>query len=319
MPQARGSLSQLVMLDETTLGVANGTNALRLPFISYDVKLTQPLKRSRALQGNRNPTIPYLDEKSLGGSLVIQPDVRSISHVLRHAIGVPVTTGIGPYVHEYKPGTLPVGFTLEPYFSDLALALQHAGCRINGFSFEVGTSGCLEMTLDIVGVDETNVARLDAAPVLYAVSPLKLGNAILSQTGAAIVTATKFGVNFSNDIEQVRTVGNAGKVHSLPEGFAIPSGSLEVLFESMAQYNKAKNETEDSLKIEFPSAATGAGHELEFEFQEVRYSVSGPPIPGPTGIRCMLDWEAHYDNGAAAASIVARVTNDLATVASIPA
>lgn len=319
MTMARGSLSQLVMLDETVLGVADGTTGLRLPFISYDVKLSQPLNESRVLQGNRNRTAPYLDEKSLGGSVVIQPDVRSISHVMRHALGVPTVTGAGPYVHEFKPGTMPVGFTLEPYFSDLPLALQHKGCRINGFSFEVGTGGCLEMTLDIVGVDEGNAARLDAAPVLYAVTPLKNASVVLTQGGVTLLTATKFGVQYGNDIEQVRTIGNGGKVYSLPEGFAMPNGTLEVLFESMTQYNKAKNETEDSLKIVWDSTATGAGHQFEIEMQEIRYQVSGPAIQGPNGVRASIDWQGYYDNGSEAASIVARVTNDLATVTAIPA
>lgn len=390
MTQARGSLSQLVMLDETTLGTADGTLGLRLPFISYDVKLAQALKESRALQGNRNRTIPYLDEKALAGTCLIQPDVRSISHVMRHAIAVPVTTfsvgtptvtagGTGytsapavgftggggsgaaatavltgdavtsftitnagsgytsaptvsftggggsgatgtvaaaaPYVHEYKPGTLPVGMTLEPYFSDITLALQHAGCRINGFSFEVGSSGCLEMSLDIVGVDETNESRMDSSPLLYAVSPLKMGDAQFYQDGSLLYTGTKFSLQYSNDIEQIRTIGNGGKVYSLPEGFAVVNFSFEVLFESMTQYNKAKNATEASHKIVFPSAATGTGHQLEFEMQECFYQVSGPAIPGPTGIRVMMDGQAFYDNGAETASLVCRVTNDLAAAA----
>ena len=112
--------------------------------------------------------------------------------------------------------------TVEPYFSDLALALQHAGCRINGFSCDVGTSGCLEMSLDIVGVDEpTPVSRLDASPCLYVAAPLKMVNVVLSQTGSTLLTATKFGVTFGNDLEQIRTIGNGGKLHSSPEGFAI--------------------------------------------------------------------------------------------------
>lgn len=394
MTQARGSYFLVTLTDETTLGTADGTTSIQIPTISYDVKLTQPLMQSNALRGTRHRTAPYLGEKTVAGTWVIQPDARSIAHIFRHAIAVPVTTGgiggtpvitapgsgytsatvafsggtgsgatatvqvaagevtgititnpgsgytvgapptatisgdgtgatatvaLAVYTHEYKPGVLPVGFTLEPYFSDLAIPLQHTGCRVNGFSFSVGTSGCLEMTLDIVGVDETNAARLDSAPILYAVEPLKYNSVVLSQTGSTLRTATKFDVNFGNDLEQVRTIGNGGKIYSLPEGFADSSGAMEVLFESMTQYNKAKNETEDSLKIELPSPATGTYDEVELEWQEVRYAVGGVPVQGPNGVRAPLDWQAHYENGSEASSFVARVTNGLSSVATIPA
>ena len=50
---------------------------------------------------------------------------------------------------------------------------------------------------------------------------------------------------------------------------------------------------------------------MEFEIQELLYSVNGVPIEGPQGLIVSLDFEGYYDDGSEASNIVARVTNNV--------
>ena len=319
MAHAKGSQALLTMGRETTFGTAATGNFLQLPIISTDLGISQDLIRSQALQGSRHRTEPVLNEKSGQGAIVMQADVRSIGFILSELLALPTTTGINPYTHVFKPGTtLPTGVTFEKWFSDISIALQYIGGKIGGLSFEVTSGGLLQVTAQVQCADEANSGRIDSAPYKYNIIPFRMPSVTLTEGGSATTKATRFSLEFDNELEPIRTVGNSGKVQNILEGWASVRGSLEVIFEDMTMYNKAKNATESSLKVKFPSV-TDAAHYLEFEMQEVRYAVASPPIQGPGGIMCSLDWEAFYDNGAGASSFIVTLVNDVTVYTSIPA
>lgn len=318
MPQARGSKAQLRAYYEATYGQTPAArNGVRLPAIDIGVGLSQGLVQSRVLQGNRSETMPVLDSKTVGGTTTIQPDVRSIGWILRHLFGSYAVTGTAPtYTHTFKVDAISGSYMLEKFFSDLGFALQYIGCKPNGLTWDIGTGGIQEASIDWVGQDEIYAAAPeDAAPLLHAVVGFKTPSVTLSQGGSALTKATRFGINIANNIEGTRTVGNGGLISEAPEGVISVTGGFEVIFDSMTQYNKARNQTEEALVVTYPAAG---GHSLQFLLDEVQYEVASPAVPSPAGLTVGMNYRAYYDDAVAASSIRAILVNDVATYAAIP-
>lgn len=317
--QEKGSVASLVLARETTWATLAAGNGLQLPIISVEGGLQQALSSSEALQGNRNPTQPFLDAKNVNLTVNLQPDVRSIGFVLCEIFGLPTTTGAGPYTHVFKVGsTLPIGTSLEKFFGVNSLVAQVLGGKWNGYSFTTTRGGALKMACPVVGADEVfGGARIDAAPYKYVVEPLKMGSLEVYKGGARTRKMTKFDMAFTNQLEEIETVGNDSRVGNILEGTVAPTGAVGFLLESWAEVNEATAGTEVGFKAKFPG--TTAGHYAQVEYQEAQLAVSSPPIPGPGGINVEFDVIGFYTNGSEASSVVWTVVNDVPTYASIPA
>lgn len=249
----------------------------------------------------------------------------SIGWVLKHLLGVPVTSGpvTLKYTHVFKIGSLPTSVTLEKVFTDLTVALQYVGCRFNSISFDVGTGGMLKVTVDVIGQDEQGGAgaALDATPLTHPVAPFRLPIVLLEEATygsplAAFTSATRFSVTITNNLDAQRVVGGGGIISELPEAMAGVTGSMTIQFRDMAMYTKAKAGTIGKLRLTFPAAS--AGDSLMLDFPEVRYSVSPVAISGPGGVTTDLNFVAFWQNGVDASAVVATLVNTYASYASIP-
>lgn len=320
MAQEKGSVYIIGLGRETTLGTASTGPFLQLPVISVEGGLSQPLIMSEALQGNRNRAMPELDEKTGALTLVIQADVRSIAYVMSELFGLPTTTvdtpSAGHHTHVWKvASTIPVGYTLEGFFGTNSLPMQYLGCRTDSFSIDLAPGGLLKLTLTIKFIDVAYATRIDAAPYKYSLVPMRQALAELYEGGSQTTKATRFSINFTNTLEEIRTVASGGKASDFLEGWADPTFNLSVIFDSMTLLNKAKDATETSIKLKVPSLLTHASHFAQIELNEVRYNYKTPGVSGPGGIPLELDGVGYYDNHASASSIVVTVVNDVAAAA----
>lgn len=220
------------------------------------------------------------------------------------------------YTHTFKVADLAASLMLEKYFSDGGFAYQYIGCKPNGLTWDVGTGGLQECSLDWVGQDEIYAAAPeDASPLLHPVVGFKLPSVTLAQAGISLTRATRFGLNLANNIEGTRTIGNAGIIADAPEGVIGVSGPLEVAFDSNVQYAKAKAGTEETLVVTYPAAN---GMSLQWLLDEVQYEVASPGVPGPAGLTVGINYHAYYDDGAAASAVRLLLVNDVPTYAAIP-
>lgn len=320
--QGRGSKAQLRAYYETAYGEAPTTrNGVRLPAIDIGVGLTQAKVQSRVLQGNRSQTMPVPDQKTVGGATTLQPDVRSIGWILRHLFGGYAVSGpvSGLYTHTFTVNTIVGSYMIEKFFGDLSFALQYVGCKPNGLTWDIGTGGIQECSVDWIGQDEIYSATPeDAAPLLHPIIGFTTPSVTLSQGGVAQTRATRFGITIANNIEGTRTVGNTGIIAEAPEGVIGVTGGFTLLFDSITQYNKAKNATEEAIIVTYPAAGTPAGQSLQFLLDEVQYEVASPGVPGPGGLTVDMNYVAYYDNAAAGSAIRAILVNDVVTYATIP-
>lgn len=321
MAQERGSKAQLRAYIEASYGQTPGArNGVRLPAIDITIGKAQALVQSRVLQGNRSETMPDLDEITVSGGTTLQPDVRSIGWILRGLLGSYSVAGpatvTGLYTHTFKVDSLSVFYALEKFFGGLGSSLMYIGCKPNGLTWDVGTGGIQECSVDWIGQDEVYIAAPeDATPLLHPIVGFKVPIVTLAQAGLTLSKATRFGINLANNIDGTRTVGGGGKIMDAPEGTIGVSGPFEILFDSMAQYNKALAGTEETIVVTYPAAG---GMSLQWLMDEVKYEVASPGVPSPGGIVQPMNYRAFYDDAAAGSAIRAILVNDVATYAAIP-
>jgi hypothetical protein len=312
MAQQKGATSKVVLGWEGAYAVAPAAGFV-MPINSFSPNFAQNVNTPATLRGDRNPAEPFRGNWQSTFGLVVPADSLAMMYWLRAMFGAPVTTGAGPYVHEYKIGANQPSLTLESQFADLAAVryFQYLGCKIASLSFSVGGDG--ELTLSLSGNGSyLNIATapFHAAPTVVSLARLNNFQAVLSEGGANLANATEMSIEADFGHDAVRVIGGQGRVGAINEGIVGVSGSLTTIFEDVTLYNKALNATESSLKL---TLSGGASSILEFEMEEVQYGVASPPIEGPQGLLVKLNYQAYYTNAGEASAIVARLTNGVAS------
>lgn len=321
MPQAQGSRGQLLVQKEDTFKADPGTPDMqKIHFISDGLRLSRDIEHSDTIRSDRNPLAGVRGNSEIGGTIEVELQAY-IGVLLEATLGSVATTGAGPYSHTFKVGTSLPSLVIERGFMDLGQYFKYNGCKINRLSFDVTSVGFQRLAFDILGAKETvGAASFDATPTDlgkkswdgFLVSTIEEG-------GVSIGTVSEIsGLTFDNDLDgDVYVIGGNGERYSLPEGMVKVSGTIKVLFEDMAMYNKAVASTESSLKVkwQFGTGDGSAGNEaIEIFLPELIFSPNAPVIEGPRGIYVELPFDAYYDDSAEATAMQIVLDNTQATI-----
>lgn len=206
--------------------------------------------------------------------------------------------------------------TFERRFQDLGQSYIYSGCKINAMNIALGGDGELTAECQIVGArrvgPQSGAYEADSAtpaPVRPYVQRYGQFEGLLYEGGATNGnTFLNVNLNLSNNLDtSIFPVGAQGERTDLPEGFAAPSGSVEMLFRDTTILDKATNVTESSIRIRFSQQS--GDYYCEFELSEIQYQPSDPPIEGPNAVRATLNFQAYYQDNSNAAAIVGRLRN----------
>jgi hypothetical protein len=325
--QAKGSKGKLLYDSEDTFKTTPvAPDAHVLEFVSESLRMSRNLIDSKSIRGSRNPKAPSRGNKEVTGDVSIEL-CPYIGKVLFHVLGTVSTVGTSPYTHTFKINDLPAGLMVEKQFTDLSTPeyFQYNGCKVNSFKLSVKPEGFLDTTLSLMGAVETvTTSSFDATPVDYTTSSVGQGfdgfEASIQEGGVAIATVTGMDMTIENGLDgSIYVIGGSGERRYLPEGTVKVSGTLTSLFEDMTLYNKARNNTETSLKAIFQKG-TGDGSAnneyMSIEMQELVYQPQAPVISGPTGVLVELPFVAYYSDGtnASAMQIVLKNTQTAGSV-----
>jgi hypothetical protein len=109
MARAQGARAQMALAFETVYGTAPAIGYTRAPFASTSLGAEQPLLSSELLGYGRDPSAPIKDAVTADGDVVVPIDAEAFGFWLKAAFGAPVTSGTGPWTHEFRSGswTLP--------------------------------------------------------------------------------------------------------------------------------------------------------------------------------------------------------------------
>ena len=213
MAQQKGVTVDILVGFESTFKTVAAAGFV-LPVNSFGLKASQALNKAQTLTGTRNPVQPFAGNRDVAGPIVIPADSVAMWYWLKAMFGDPVTTGLGPYVHEFKIGDTMPSVSIEAAFEDLSTSkyVRYLGCKIAGWSMTVGGDGELTSTLDVVGAsDSIESAAFDAAPTTVTLSRVENFQASLTEGGATLSNASEvsFAVDFGLDRDNY-VIGGSG-------------------------------------------------------------------------------------------------------------
>lgn len=329
MGNVTGALSKVIGWTETTWNVTPGSpNARRIPLVTFGVTDKTDRETDPTLSGFRGQQRSTEGKTDVGGAINVVAAPEDIGFWLAHTIGVPATTGSGPYEHVFAvdptgSGALPPGMGFEVDYgagiSGAGRYIVYSGCRVKALKMSVPANGNITMQVDVVGagVDADNVATLDGTPTDTGHNAWKAQKATwVFDEGALQVCLESCELTIDNDLDVDRyCVGHDGIRHDLPEGQFICSGSGVAYFDTAALLNKAAADTDAELVITL-TKGTGAGtagnEELEISIPALVFGREKPAIDGPRGLKQNFTFTTHRTTGEI--GITATLKNALAAV-----
>jgi hypothetical protein len=234
-----------------------------LPFVSES--LTDQLERleSEGIVAGRR----ILDtEQWNGGNRTIGGDVghelyqQGTALLWSHILGANTTTGSGPYTHTARIGDLTgKSFTTQigkPGTGGTVHPFTFTGCKVASWELAVAQGAIATLGLTLIAMGATTGTALAAATFgAGALQPFKFNHGAISLGGSAVKVkqATVSGDNHLADDR--RFIGQTTIDEPLEVDYREITGSLEVEFQNLTQYNHYVAGDELELILAFTSGA----------------------------------------------------------------
>lgn len=306
MAQARGIATKLTMWDESTYGVTPVTPAgENVYFRTCNVKGAIARAVDETLSGKRGMPPSIMTNRDINGQLVTTFAPQSCIKFLKHLIGAPtITPGTGMATFLFSlANALPVSFGLEQDFGSAIATpgryLVNKGCRLSKGSFKFAPQGFIDATYDVRGAtfDMSGTTPADASPDDFGHTGFSMFTASITEGGSPIATVTDVTLDIDNDLDDsLFVIGGGGVRGALPEGFMKIGGQLTALFHDASLLTKGLNNTETSLAIVLQNgtgAGTAGNEKVTFSIPNMFYDFQSPEIPGPKGLKTMLNFTGH--------------------------
>lgn len=301
---ATGSAAHLGLAPEATWGTPVAA-ATYIPIISENWNTEIEQIMDEGLKGNFAEGEEYSGAAFSGGDVVFDARPTLLGHILRGVLGVPTTTGTGPYTHTFVPRTTDfhADCPLNPYtleiFRDLGQSHQYAGAVFNTLRLEFGAAQkLLRATLSGLSKGKpTAIAKTTPSyetnePLKWRQLAFKLGDTIAGATALAYLES--FGLTINNGLEGVELSGsaaddaigkiarNARRVIDFQATFALPN---------LTEYDKFLAGTYRAFDITF---TVDANTSLQIKLPRVKYQAFPIPVGGPGRLSVQVTGKAKY-------------------------
>jgi len=291
MARAQGARAQMALAFETVYGTPPVTGFTKMPFASTSLGSEQPLLNSELLGYGRDPLAPIKDAVTADGDVMVPIDAGAFGFWLKAAFGDPITSGAGPYTHEFRSGfwTLP-SMSIETGMPEVPRFAMYSGCMLDQLSWQLQRSGLLTATARLVAQGET-IAALSGAgtPAELAVRRFGHFNGAISRDGAPLGNVISAEITYANSLDRIETIRSDGKIDGADPGMAALTGRIEVRFADSALVSQAING--DPCEISF-AYVLPTGESFTFTAHAVYLPRPRIEISGPQGVQASFDWQA---------------------------
>jgi hypothetical protein len=136
MARAQGARAQMALAFETVYGTPPASGYTRVPFASTSLGSEQPLITSELLGYGRDLLAPTKDAVTADGDVVVPIDAAAVGFWLKAAFGDPITSGTGPWTHEFRSGgwMLP-SLAIETAMAEVPRYAMYSGCVLDQISW----------------------------------------------------------------------------------------------------------------------------------------------------------------------------------------
>ncbi len=294
MARAQGARAQMALGFETVYGTPPVGGFTRMPFARTSLGSEQPLLNSELLGYGRDPLAPIKDAVTADGDVIVPIDAEAFGFWLKAAFGDPVTSGIGPYTHEFRSGgwVLP-SMSIETAMPEVPRYAMYSGCLLDQLSWQVQRSGLLTATARLVAQGETIAPTTGAgAPAELALKRFGHFNGAISRNGAALGNVVSAEITYANNLDRIETIRSDGKIDGADPSIAALTGRIEVRFADSTLVTQAING--DPCEIEF-AYVLPSGESFTFSIHAVYLPRPRIEISGPQGVQASFDWQAARD------------------------
>lgn len=309
MATARGANTRLLAKEESAYGTnPGGSDWLLYPFnppLTFGA--TQPLTQSPTIGINtgRDPGAPFRENVSVPLSFGLPMDLTLIGFWLHKVFGDPATTGSSNYTHVFKSGTqtaLP-SISLEVGIVDLARYFLYTGVKANTLAINAAPGGRPSVTLGCIGQDEAESGTsVDSSPtVAGSITEFNNYQATLSREGSALSYVTSFGINYSNNVEEIRDIGAGQNLREALENDTAISGTLTERLAATTLLADAVAATYKAFSVLWQ---IDANRSLQIDLPRVHLQRVTKTVAGRGGMEINWAWQAEYDPSSAAAMVV---------------
>ena len=255
----------------------------------------QPIKR-RPLRGIADVAGMLAGDSHVEGTITIEVTPDNLVHLLFHARGAVVKSGVGPYVYTFTPNHLAVpAKTMSITVVRNGIVFGYVGCVISSMKFSID-EGVLVCEFGIVGTDEASQSL--PTPTHVTTDPFSTGNFKLEiPTATQVYDADTFEFSVDDQAEPQFRLQDGGvtKARFVKYGERSVTASIERDFESRSDFDAYKALTAQSIQLDAIKTALT---------QEVKITMpaaikSEYEITGLTGqaelIRANVTYEGVYD------------------------
>jgi hypothetical protein len=231
------------------------------------------------------------------GDAVVPIDVAAFGFWLKAAFGNPVTSGTGPWTHEFRSGgwTLP-SLAIETAMPKVPRYAIHTGCVLDQLSWQMQRAGLLTATAKLVAQGEM-VGTVSAAgsPAQPELKRFGHFNGSITRNGAALGNVVSAEITYANNLDRIETIRSDGKIDGADPSIAALTGRVEVRFADQVLVNQAV--AGDPCELEF-GYALPSGESFTFTVHAVYLPRPRIEIAGPQGVQASFEWQAARDTGA---------------------
>ena len=295
MARAQGARAQMALAFETVYGTPPVGGYTKMPFASTTLGAEQPLLNSELLGYGRDPLAPIKDAVTADGEVVVPIDAEAFGFWLKAAFGEPVTTGTGPWTHEFRTGawTLP-SLSIETGMPEVPRHAVYSGCVLDELSWQMQRSGLLTATTRLVAQGET-VSTVSSAGTPAPIDLKRFGhfNGSITRNGAALGNVVSAQISYANNLDRIETIRADGRIDGADPSIAALTGSIEVRFADSTLVTQAIDG--EACALEF-SYALPSGESFSFTVHAVYLPRPRIEISGPQGVQATFDWQAARDS-----------------------
>ena len=301
-----GSNAQMGFGEETLWASGTITISKFIPFISEGLQLTKNVVMTESIRGSSAHSIHQEGANRVGGDIQVEVQPVGMWTLFKHALGRRFTagpSGSGFYHHRILPsGALPEGLRLE-VGRDSGGTFTYKGIKVNTLEMTCAVGDPLRATFGLLGYDETASASAPTAVTsMSAVSPYNFDQAVVYIDGVAAATTVEvsgFTLNINNNLaEDKGKLGSKYRAAIPRNGFREVTGTLNVEFDNLYNYNRFINQTEHAVQIRFTHNEMAAGstaHQLDIVLPRVVFTGETPTASGPDLIYHDLPFIALFD------------------------
>lgn len=313
MARQPGARAQMALAFETTYGTPPASGYLRMPLASTTLGAQQELLASELLGYGRDPLAPVLDAVTADGEVVVPIDAVAFGHWLKGAFGAPLTTGAGPYTHEFRSGawSLP-SMALEVQMPQVPRFAMYAGCVVDRIGWTMQRSGLLTATVGLVAQGET-VQATSAAGTLADIPLERFSHfrGSLERNGVPLGSVISAEFTYSNNLDRIEGIRGDGMIDGADPAQATLTGRITMRLSSTTLIDQAISGAPCELEAGW---VLPGGDSLTFTAHAVHLSRPRVPLEGPQGVQVTFDFQG-AQGGSGSRLCTATLVNDVASYA----